>query len=423
LIASAWIVTLARPDPPPDPFTAWHFSVLFSHAPGNFLSITRLQAAWLFSGLMLSLVIAGDLGSERRWRRLLLATVALTGASIVILGVWQILAGAPGPLWDGRETATTYFFATFFHRTFAGAFVNLVWPISAAIFLSRTVGKPTKGVLGMLGTLFWGIVLVVCLVGVVAQTSRFAHVCAFALVLAITGWLCWRLPFRSVAAVGLRGAIVIAACVGIFLLMPNASARAFSEVRVRWAELLRDLSPDEPVTPGRRMHDFRLRPDRFIESRNPIASQVLGTQRLAAMTCIAMLPSAGLLGFGPGTWTAAYPHFTDDELLRTFSLYMQFAHSDHLQFAVEHGVLGAMAYCFIILGAGWRGLRRILESKARSRALTNGEAACAASLFALAGVLIHGSFDFPLQIPSIALYAWVLVGLLWAERSDERVSC
>jgi O-antigen ligase len=154
----------------------------------------------------------------------------------------------------------------------------------------------------------------------------------------------------------------------------------------------------------------------FLESTDPKAHQLLGDYRLAVATCLRMIPKSGLLGFGPGTWSATYPHFTNDTFLRTFYLNLQFAHNDYLQAVVEWGVLGAAAWAFLILGAMDVTVRRLCKNRANNLEVTREEAISIGCALALFGVLLHALLDFPLQIPSIQLYVCVLVGLLWASR-------
>ena len=162
-----------------------------------------------------------------------------------------------------------------------------------------------------------------------------------------------------------------------------------------------------------------MRPDLFIASNNPIASQFLGDRRLADATCLRMIPEAGLFGFGPGTWTRTYYHFTTDRFLRTFFLYMQFAHEDYLQTIVEWGILGAGAWGWIVFGGLKTGFLRLARFRRECEEISREEGIVLGAVMGVAGVLLHALLDFPLQIPSIQLYACVLLGLLWQRKSEE----
>jgi hypothetical protein len=101
------------------------------------------------SGVLGILCLATDLGREKVWRRRLWFTLALTGVSIVLLGLLQKITQAPGIFWQDEGHAPTFFGPYRYHAN-AGAFINLIWPIAAA-FLVRSIrgaarpgGKPAR---------------------------------------------------------------------------------------------------------------------------------------------------------------------------------------------------------------------------------------------------------------------------------------
>ncbi len=151
-----------------------------------------------------------------------------------------------------------------------------------------------------------------------------------------------------------------------------------------------------------------------------IRNHFLGYQRLASGVCLRMIPQAGLLGFGPGSWTGSYSHFTTDPFMRTFFLGIQFANEDYLQTVVEWGLLGALAWAILAFGGLWCGVKRLARYRLNGNDICEEEGLIVGALFSLTGVFIHALIDFPLQIPSIQLYVMVLLGLLWS--SDSKVN-
>jgi O-antigen ligase len=127
-----------------------------------------------------------------------------------------------------------------------------------------------------------------------------------------------------------------------------------------------------------------------------------------------MIPQAGLLGFGPGAWPRSYPHFTDDALLRTYYLQMQFAYNDYLQVLVEWGVLGTMAWAVLFAGGIWGGVYRLRRYRSKGGRIGEKEGMIAGALGGLLGVLICAWWYPPLQVPSVQLYVAVLLGILWS---------
>lgn len=332
--------------------------------------------------------------------------IALVGASIVSLGLVQILTGAREILWQPDVPNAGYFFATYFHHSLGGAFINLVWPLLAGLFLVHaTRAVKLKWWLG--AAIVWWLLLLVSLCGLLAQLSRFAQFNALLLLAGWLGWLLWRGGKRIIGKL-LCGFLLIGIVVGLVMGASAVRLGKLPEIVGRWDLLLRP----KPATPPQVLReDFRIRPDGFILSTQEGA--FLGDRGVAATTCLRMIPKSGLLGFGPGSWAATYPHFTEDPFVRTFFLYLQFAHSDWLQTVVEWGLLGALGWALLVAGGFRQILRRLRWTRRMKTGLGRREILSAAVLASLVGILIHGSIDFPLQIPSLQLYFIVLLGLAW----------
>jgi O-antigen ligase len=114
-------------------------------------------------------------------------------------------------------------------------------------------------------------------------------------------------------------------------------------------------------------------------------------------------------GHGPGNWSGAASRHTSDPYVRSFYLYLQFAHEDFLQTWAEWGAAGFASLLLLLPGAviaAW-------WSAAPSDPLSSTLALCAAA--GLVTVLLQSLLDFPLQIPAVALNASVLAGLCWGK--------
>ena len=405
LFMAGWLVVLAGPILPPDPFTEDHVRVLIRRWPGSFVLKTPPETMWLFTGLLGALLVTMDLSSNRRWWSAIYTTMALTGTSIVLLGLFQIQTGARGILWQTDVPGTGHFFGTFFHHSLAGAFINLVWPLSAGRLLVH-LREPVPSIKRSSGMIGWSVVLLVGLCGPLAQVSRFAQANALILLAGVVGmWLRQRNKYRgSLSAIRPLGfvlmfAVVVTACAFWLGRLPD--------IRSRWAMFPTGRSHDPPQS----TESFRMRPDEFIADTEP--GGFFGARKIAMQTCLRMIPQAGLLGFGPGSWATTYPHFTDDPMLRTFFLHVQFAHVDWLQTVVEWGILGALAWGVLIVGGFRRGFRWLRTHETGEVAQGLQKPMVAGLLLALCGLLLHGLIDFPLQIPSIQLYFIVMLGLAW----------
>ncbi len=117
-----------------------------------------------------------------------------------------------------------------------------------------------------------------------------------------------------------------------------------------------------------------------------------------------------LLGSGLGTFTTVYPQ------VRSFptNLFVNAAHNDYVQLAVETGLLGVLctaAFLFLVFRNALRQLRR-----------TRQDWFSAVSLAAMVGciaLLVHSLFDFNLQIPANAAAFAFLSGLASAQPDRE----
>lgn len=115
-----------------------------------------------------------------------------------------------------------------------------------------------------------------------------------------------------------------------------------------------------------------------------------------------MLAHKPILGWGLGTFPVAYPQF------RTFytTFFINDAHDDYLQFAVETGVVGVALILWFLVAMYRNALRKLPDWPDD----ING-AVTLACLLGCTGILVHSFVDFNLQIPANAAWFYVLCGL------------
>ena len=137
-----------------------------------------------------------------------------------------------------------------------------------------------------------------------------------------------------------------------------------------------------------------------------------------------MAPDTGVMGFGPGTFSAIFPSYqkTYDFGGRTVPLFwkdgfFEHAHDDYLETLIEWGCLGTLLWSVLVFGGMARGVMRYFQ-KQPSLSL-RWFLLC--SLLALGGIFTHALIDFPLQIASIQLYVFVLLGICWGTSSVEEM--
>jgi Flp pilus assembly protein TadD len=116
---------------------------------------------------------------------------------------------------------------------------------------------------------------------------------------------------------------------------------------------------------------------------------------------LAMLRDFPLLGAGLGAWPDLFARYDDGPYSRFAP---RQAHNDYLQLAAETGVAGALLVLAAAFGLALCLGRGLARRSSASRPLV------AALSAALAGLAVHETVDFDLQIPAIAVLAAVLAG-------------
>jgi O-antigen ligase len=118
-----------------------------------------------------------------------------------------------------------------------------------------------------------------------------------------------------------------------------------------------------------------------------------------------------LMGWGLGTFPAIYPHF------RSFytNLFINEAHNDFVQYAVETGLLGIAAGVWFLV-AMYRSALRSLQNWTGSAS----DAAVLAGITGCTGLLFHSFFDFNLHIPANAMAFFLFAALATLGHSGDR---
>src|SRR5207249_3485512 len=123
------------------------------------------SAAWMLRGALLlgTILFVSDLSQSSRWLLRLWYVIGVVGGSIAFLGLLQKATGAQMIFWQPPpppEYGVATFFATYFYHGNAGAFLNLVWPLSAGLVIRAFTSQSQPGMRAL-----WTIVLIVTLAG------------------------------------------------------------------------------------------------------------------------------------------------------------------------------------------------------------------------------------------------------------------
>jgi O-antigen ligase len=347
------------------------------HAPGSI--DYALSAAWMIRVALLwgTILFVADLSQDNRALLQLCYAIGFVAGSIALLGLLQKATGAPMIFWQPSPNGPIKtFFATFYYHANAGAFLNLVLPLTAGLALRAFTAPSGPNVRAM-----WAACFVLCLASVAANTSRMAQFVAFLIVIA----LAWRLGpallrrlSRTERKAALSGALAF-----LFVLYALAQASHLDQPLDRWRQLTENIPSDARL--------------------------------LADRVAISILPEAGAVGFGPGTFRVLFPVYNNMHKPPVPGFW-RFLHEDYLQTVLEWGWLGAGLWGLLFFGGIAVAIRNLRKPSARSwsrrRLLI-----LPLAVIALCGVAIHAVVDFPLQIASIQLYAATFLGVCWGSTS------
>jgi len=339
--------------------------------PGSVDAKMVFQAMLRYTGLLGILIISADLMEDVRWRMRVFYAFALTGLSIVLLGLIQKVGGAKMVFWEAGRVSYT-FFATYVYHGNAGAYLNLVLPflIGATVMALRNQeGEKAWG--------FWVPGTMLCIISAFVNISKGAMVIAI-LILGLSAWGFASLGGRAILAFMKRHRVVPLAA-GFAIILPIAIFFSSGTLRARWLQFFQQVGWDYP-------------------------------RYLTAKTCVQIIPQSGPFGFGPGTFEEIFPHYTNYLGNKIAGLW-QYAHQDYLQMTIEWGWIGAVALGILLLGGMGIAIRQLFERKAD--ASSQDKIALFCTVLALGGITLHAVIDFPLEIASLQFYVVIMLGICW----------
>jgi hypothetical protein len=332
-----------------------------------------ISAAWMLRGALLlgTILFVVDLSQSNRWLLRLWYVIGFVAGSIAFLGLLQKATGARMIFWQTAPPwGVSTFFATYYYHGNAGAFLNLVWPLTAGLAIRAFATRSHPGMRAM-----WISVFILTVAGVLANTSRMAQLVAILLLAAIC------VQFRAALLrklVGAEKSVAFAGAIAILLTMiALAQATHLEQSLNRWRSV----------------------------------SERTDARWLASRVAISALPDAGFFGFGPGTFRVVFPAYNSVSTQRAPGTW-RFLHDDYLQTLLEWGWLGSSLWALLFFG-GIAIAIRSYNKYARSEWTPRRRLLQPLVITALLGVAFHALIDFPLQIASIQLYVATYLGLCW----------
>ena len=336
-----------------------------------------VSTAWIVRGALLlgTMLFVSDLSQSSRWLLRLWYVTGLVGGSIAFLGLLQKATGAQMIFWQPPlppEFGVATFFATYFYHGNAGAFLNLVWPLSAGLVIRAFTRQSQPGMRAL-----WTIVFIVTIAAVLANTSRMAHVVALVLMVVIG------LHFGPALLPKLSGAeksVAMAGALAIVLaLIALAQAAHLEQPLNRWQSVGERIPAD--------------------------------ARWQASRVALSGLPHAGFFGFGPGTFRVVFPGYNVQSGNSAPGTW-RFLHEDYLQTVLEWGWLGSSLWALVFFG-GIAVAIRSYRKYARREWMPRRRVLQSLAIVGLIGVALHALVDFPFQIESIQLYVAMYLGVCW----------
>jgi O-antigen ligase len=390
-----WISGAVQPTTPVD-FTRTHFERIVARWPHSVVNFDLGSSIAIHAGLGLTLWIVADLSRDRTWLFILASVMVGTAVVVAFIALVQNQTHATGIFWRAEGRMPGRFWGPFFHHTSAGAYLNTVWPLAAGLTLA------SRRALSSFSAIRWaavvaGLAFIVLLGAHTTHVSRFPQAAA----LVALPFLIWSLVRRHSMP---RPRWIVSASLGILAIILFAGRTG--EIGQRWRLL--DFSRPATVlaTPPESQWPRLVRDDLLIPNR--YNGGAFGDRGEAQRTAWRSIMTRPLTGHGPGNWHSAASRNSSDPYVRSFYLYLQFAHEDFLQTWAEWGVAGFASLLLLLPGA----VIVVLWNASTTNPVSFTFALCAAA--GLCTVLLQSLLDFPLQIPAVALNATVLAGMCWS---------
>lgn len=274
----------------------------FGFWPSTLDGVGAKAVMWRLTVLLPTLLAMTDLCHQTRWVSRFVRVMAATGIAIAAFGIWQKAVLNPLQVWPVQAVASNAF-ATFWYHGNAAALLNIAWPLALAgvVWTFVQEGSQVSRAIWLLGWL-------VILVGLGVNVSKAGHALAVLLFAAILLLLGLRVR-TLISQYGWRHLLIA----GLLILGSLIWLLTQPEVAVgveRWEQFLAREESDSRVT--------------------------------VSGECLEMAGSRPVLGYGPGSFMAAY-HLRQLQGEQKIGAIWQYAHNDVLQGLVEWGFLGFIA--------------------------------------------------------------------------------
>jgi len=397
ILMMGWFTTVAglleSADPDISEWPDWMENLLITC--GTYDPALSLASMFGCTVLLGAFLMAVDLFADPLWGKRLVFSICLAGVGVVCFVFLQKLTGNLLILksLNGRVPLS---FGPYRYWGNAASFLNLIWPVLAAMALHA----------GMRHTRGWSIWMAAA---VLVFSALYINIS------------------KAGQALGVVGLILFGSFAFFYILQRKRLSLATFPWRMTAVVAVPALLLAIALFFG--VHWSRW--DR-------LQSQGLQqNERLIAYSYfLKILPDSGWTGCGPGTFQRVYLHYVgDDPVMHRTPFWV--AHQDYLQTLVEWGYIGAILWGALLVPAALRLAGRCLALQRIARNGSTAEPGYAfglgdklrcffqalpnpntppiqgGALIAILLIAIHAGMDFPMQIESLQFYFLIWIALGW----------
>jgi len=318
--------------------------------------------------ILLYYIVVNNIKDFKRIKRVITILVVI-GCALAVYGLYNYLNGIEMIYGIEKKAYLGNLTATYVNSNSMCAYLALTIPLAVGLFLSGILGRQREG-RRSITTFILPPAIFVMTAALIFTHSRDGWISFFASILFLSIILIrirHRTPKTLTRVVMITLVILIilgtVGSIGLYQAVKNKSAASLS---------------------------------------NPFRGVPLESRIEVYRGSLQMIADRPLLGVGPGNFPLVYPRYRDKKHI----IFMNETHNDYLQFTSEMGIFSLAAFLVLLFLYFKYGIKYLVSSK--NMYLLGLTLGCMVSI---AGVALHGSMDFPFQIPANALTFWVILGL------------
>lgn len=334
---------------------------------------SKVELFKILNYILLYYIVVNNIKDFKRVKRIITILIVI-GCGLAVYGLYNYLNGIEMIYGLEKKAYVGNLTATYVNSNSMCAYLALTIPLAVGLFLGGILGRPPGQGEGRrsITTFILPPAIFVMTAALIVTHSRDGWISFFTSIL-----------FLSIILIRIRHRtpktltrIVVIVLIILIILGTAGSVSLYQAVKDKGTSVTSVGNPFRGVPLESRIEVYR------------------GT--------LQMIADRPLLGVGPGNFPLVYPRYRDKKHI----VFMNETHNDYLQFASEMGILSLAAFLVLLFLYFKYANKYLLSSK--NMYLLGLALGCMVSI---AGVALHGSMDFPFQIPANALTFWVILGL------------